>query len=264
MIKRIEKSTKKNIMTIALTTALFGSLLTACSITETQTASTSNKDEKTQATGSEHKLIDSELDRQLETILANKNLWVSNDKYAQYSVFDLDHNGRLEVMSYYTEGTSGYNNGSMYEVTEDLSGLEKCQLISSFSDRTTYPDTALDLVITGYNEAQNTYYYEFTDVDLSSEQGCINTTVMLSYKDGVAKADHLARVTLNKDCDKRTYEAMNGTEITEDEFDAIIADYMKDNELVEGITYFKWFSLTDEIKLKQDMQDAYTTFTKEE
>lgn len=216
----------------------------------------------TEQTGknTQNKLSDEDLDSQIQLLLDNKDKWDTQNTEAQYCVWDLDHNGRLEIISYYTEGSAGYNNGAMYEVTEDMTGLQECELTSKYSDGNTYPETVVDSVTMGHSSADDSYYYSFSSLSSSAERGMIETSVILSLKDGVAREDFLDSKITSLETEASEYEDDDYNPITQKEYEQCVSNYMSSKEAETSTVKLTWFSLDDESSLKDTMIAAYNTF----
>ena len=101
------------------------------------------------------------LEDQIALIAANYPLWVKSDPVVPYSftVTDLDHNGRLEIISSVCMGTGYFSTNEIWEVNEKYDGLVLCtgeqDGDGSYSDLTTGPWTVI--------EKGGAYYYIVRD-----------------------------------------------------------------------------------------------------
>ena len=83
------------------------------SVTEVSAAET--------APASEDAAVSEEISAQLSLIAANASVWVQDASYGtvyQYTVTDLDQNGRLEVIAASLQGTGLYTYSCFFEVNE--------------------------------------------------------------------------------------------------------------------------------------------------
>ncbi len=67
-------------------------------------------------------------EEQLRELVKFRELWKAQDEsdWWGYTVTDLDHNGRLEIISSETHGTGHYTTTRLWEVNEDGKGLTAC------------------------------------------------------------------------------------------------------------------------------------------
>lgn len=106
-----------------------------------------------------------DIDKQLATIVKHFEDWKSyNDEgnYA-YAITDLDHNGRLEIISSNIEGSGWYSYTSIYEVNEKQDGLVKCVFQQEKEG-----ESEADIITTNewnmyYDKLNDTYHYILLD-----------------------------------------------------------------------------------------------------
>ena len=118
---------------------------------------------QTSTTTQENASLD--IDKQLSIIMDHDGEWkISNDSgnYA-YAITDLDHNGRLEIISSILEGSGWYCYTNIYEVNEKADGLEKC-----VSQKEKEGESELDIITsnewnTYYDKMNDTYHYVLKD-----------------------------------------------------------------------------------------------------
>lgn len=112
--------------------------------------------------------------------------------YHQYTVTDLDWNGRLEILAMSTQGTGIFTYGTIYQVCQDLTGLELCTYLGD--DGCSLPEMIMDFVPAGYNPDSGTYHYVFKD-DFRAGAAEYGQVIMPLYlKDGVATFQILGRM----------------------------------------------------------------------
>ena len=105
-----------------------------------------------------------EIETQIALIASEKNLWQQEIDFGTwgYAVTDLDHNGRLEVISCSVQGTGFYSYIKAYEVNESGTGLT--DLMGDLGMRTdSSPDILVNEVPVYYDKDADRYYYIFDD-----------------------------------------------------------------------------------------------------
>ena len=99
-------------------------------------------------------------------LLANSvDIWrVPNDLEYEpyyYTVTDLDHNGRLEIIGASTQGTGIYTYGVVYEVGADFSSVQEC--MTPCKENSDLPELIMNSAPAAYDEAAHSYDYLFTN-----------------------------------------------------------------------------------------------------
>lgn len=126
-----------------------------------------------------------EPDAQLAVIAAGRDLWKQDVEYNNwgYTVTDLDHNGRYEIISCSVQGTGFYSYIQAFEVNEAGDGLT--DLMADLKDRTdSSPDIMTDRV-TFYSDPQSgQYYYIFNDMIRNGMAEYYENTRAVSVVDG--------------------------------------------------------------------------------
>lgn len=159
---------------------------------------------------------------QTALIAANYPLWVKSDPVVPYSftVMDLDHNGRLEVISSVCMGTGFFSTNEIWEVNEMYDGLVLCtgrqDENESCSDLTTGPWTVI--------EKDGAYYYIVTDFIRNGYAFNAEDLRLMQLVDGQIVETLLAYRTTEVDGDYNEttqYFAADDTPITAEEYQAI-------------------------------------------
>ncbi len=103
------------------------------------------------------------VEEQLSLIAANSSLWLGDiDGICyQYAITDLDRNGRLEIITSYTEGTGHYSHSQFLEVNEALDELVCCE--PNWTEGDSEPDITVDTTPVYYDLEHNAYLYVFDD-----------------------------------------------------------------------------------------------------
>lgn len=162
------------------------------------------------------------LEDQIALIAANYPLWVKSDPVVPYSftVMDLDHNGRLEIISSVCMGTGYFSTNEIWEVNEKYDGLVLCtgeqDGDGSYSDLTSGPWTVI--------EKDGAYYYIVTDSIRNGYAFNAEDLRLMQLVDGQIIETLLAYRTTEVDADYNEttqYFTADDTPITEEEYQAI-------------------------------------------
>ena len=104
-------------------------------------------------------------DQQRALIMDHYDLWAETWSYGEdwfYTITDLDHNGRLEVITASLQGSGLYTYADIWEVREDFSGIAECT--DSLGEGEAYPDIITEAASCFHDEASGLYWYLFDDV----------------------------------------------------------------------------------------------------
>ena len=101
-------------------------IVAAVSLTNSNKQEVSNLTEENDMVSANNKF---EIEKQLNLIMNNKNLWYKDTEFEKYSyaVTDLDKNGRIEIISSVCQGTGIYTYTEIYEVNESMDDLKLCE-----------------------------------------------------------------------------------------------------------------------------------------
>lgn len=106
---------------------------------------------------------------QRKLILNNYNNWAVRDSGSSpwfYAITDLDHNGRLEVITAYLQGTGLYTTGKIWEVDADFASVAACRSVINGGEN--WPDLIQDSFVSYYDKGNNSYNYVFETVTRQS------------------------------------------------------------------------------------------------
>ena len=202
----------------------------------------------------------SSVDSQLKLIFDNLNTLKSDDATTSfwYTVTDLDHNGRLELVAAVTEGTGSVTRGAIYEVNQDYASFTSVDL--GLSSDASLPEIITNVAPTYYNSGN--YYYVFTDT--------MGVGLGQHYSSKVSLNLNNARLTLkalaHQDVENMngytvyTFYDQNGNRVedpTTFNYDNI-GDTVYAN-LTKTTTNFDWFSLADAATV-QRLANSYQVF----
>lgn len=105
------------------------------------------------------------LEDQIALMVEAKDLWLNEDEMYStlynYTVTDLDQNGRYELLFGSCVGSGLFTYVNMWEVNEDGTGLSPVE--ASYAEGESQADIIRDQAKVYYNREDNLYYYIFSD-----------------------------------------------------------------------------------------------------
>ncbi len=167
---------------------------------------------------------DQNFDQQLGLIADHADLWKQEFDYIHwgYTVTDLDHNGRLEIISASLQGTGMYTYIQMFEVNEDGTGLEEVRQDRPAEDSA--PDIMVDRVPVYHDPDSGADYYIFMDMIRNGFAELYENTRAVRLEDGVWKEEMLAlKSTVYSDEEHftETLTDADGNAITQEQYESI-------------------------------------------
>ena len=177
-------------------------------------------------------------------------------KDTYYSVTDLDHNGRLELIGVATQGAEMTTTGKIFEVDDSFAGFKEVtqKLVSGYS----LPDIITESADTYHDTATNTYYYVFKDVARNGNNESVTTQCSLNMKDGVISITNYGSETtvVINGTSAVEYKDANGNTVTPDEYVSVsnsFANYGKSS------TNLGWFQAS-EVQNESRLATSYSVF----
>ncbi len=158
-------------------------------------------------------------DEQIEMIAEWKDIWYMDYEYGDvyYTLSDLDHNGRLEIISAICEGSGVYTYVTVYEMNESYNDLDLCY--NSLEEGEAYPDIISAGKMDCYDQANLKYYYIVDDyVRGGRESSSLVRTSIFFYK-GFTEIEWLAG-EYNEDGNITYMDLIDNTEIDKETFDS--------------------------------------------
>ena len=204
---------------------------------------------------------DTPIDDQLKLIAANMPALSKDDPANkvtwQYTVTDLDHNGRLELIAATTENKNFYTYAVMYEVNADLNSFTICDL--GINEGDPFVDIIAASADTYYYQPADTWYYMFTEGYADNADKYYAVKCSVSLKDSYATANAYAKQTTEtvNGVGVTTYLDLEDKIITPDEFNDIGNKNFAKCE--KSSTNFDWFKL-DEVKNATRLTASYEVF----
>lgn len=201
-----------------------------------------------------------EIEKQLDLILNNKNLWYKDmelEKYS-YAVTDLDKNGRVEIVSSICQGTGMYTYTEIYEVNESMNGLNLCE--SNLLEYDSQADIIKNQFVVFYDITNNKYHYIFDDLTKNGPTEYYENKRDFCLSDGKINERYLVRkTTIYQDSvPNLTYTDFNNNVINEEEYNNFENQFFSNFEKM--IVNIEWLTNYTEIKL-EDLQLSYNNFS---
>lgn len=198
---------------------------------------------------------------QLDLILNNKNLWYKDNEFDKYSyaVTDLDQNGRMEIIASICQGTGFYTYSTIYEVNENVDGLNLCE-----SDMTEYDFSEADIIKNNWNvfydNSNKQYHYIFDDLTKNGAAEYYENKRDFCLSNGKISEKYLVRkaTIYENSVPMVTCTDLNDNVITEEEYANFENGHFANYEKM--MVNIEWLSDYDEITL-QDLDNSYNKFS---
>lgn len=235
--------------------------------TNTIEDTTNNPDNEVSVTPTEDSKID-DIPNQLQIIVDNKSLWfgdVDGERYG-YAITDLNHNGRIEIISSSTQGTGIYSYSKYWEVNESFDGL--VQYSSTVEEYDSEADIIKESVPVYYDSDQNRYYYIFDDlIKNGAAEYCENKRGLYFEQEQVFEVFLAYKTTIYVNSSPTiTYEDADEHMISEEEYNNIADQVFAGMEKKQA--NMKWLlnetsdinGLSDEELLRM-LEESYLAFS---
>ena len=202
----------------------------------------------------------SEIEKQLNLILDNKNLWYKDtelDKYS-YAVTDLDQNGRMEIISSICQGSGINTYTEIYEVNESMDGFNLCE--SDLAEFDSQADIIKNQFVVFYDNANKEYHYIFDDLTKNGAAEYYENKRDFYLSDGKISERYLVRKAsiYQDEVSDVTYTDLNNNVITEEEYNNFENEFFSSFEKM--MVNIEWLTNYTEIKL-ENLQDSYNSFS---
>ena len=184
---------------------------------------------------------------QIELMFKNLNMLKSDTADTQYwyTVTDLDHNGRLELISAVTQGAESVTSGKISEVNSAYNGFDTVNLGLGAGE-------SLPEIITAaaetYKDASNNYSYIFTDSSMDAYGTTCSSKVALSMKNSALSLKKIAskNITMQNGYTIVSFSDANGNRYDDPysfDYTKAVDNYFK--SATKSNTCFDWFSLAE-------------------
>jgi len=195
---------------------------------------------------------------QIKMIYSNlKSLSSDNDTTKfWYSVTDLDHNGRLELLSAVTEGTGHFTSGRFFEVNENYNGFVEIDL--GLKEGEFLPEIIVSSTDC-YKSSDGTYSYIYTDTSNGGYGESLSATTALSLRNGhvTIKTIVIDHVTLENGYSVHDFMDGDGKAISYEDFGSMVQNAF--NGQTRTTVNFDWFALAS-VSGPQRLADSYGKF----
>ncbi len=153
--------------------------------------------------------------------------WQNGTEDWYYTFTDLDHNGRLELITASLQGSGLFTYADVWEMNEDFSDLVSCT--DNLGEGGSYPDIITEAVNCYHDEAADLYYYLFDDVVRSGMAEHWLGKTVLCLHDGVVEITVIcSEYDVSEDPEAEptvTYSDGEGNALTKEEFEQAVANW---------------------------------------
>ena len=229
-------------------------------------------DEYHKSENRESGLLNTEVGRQIELLADNLDLWAgtmdSEGIEYFYTVTDMDHNGRLELIISSCQGTGLYTFSNYFEVNNTLDGLAAVE--GNRREGDSEADIIVDSAPVYYDAGNKVYYYIYDDVIRNGIEHYENKRAVW-LDNGKLVQNALAHKTSVLENEKQVinYTDSEGKNITGSQYDSI-ADTVYGG-LEKRNAFFKWNKAANKEELQQMgreklaslLLDSYNQFSTE-
>ena len=257
---------KKNITVLLILALVFGFAVCGCGAAPANTANTpadetpaeTEAPAATEAPEAEKKAIPDE-DAQISLIFSLLNSFRQDEKTDKwsYTVTDLDHNGRLEVIAASIQGQGRYTNAKVWEISSDKKTLGVCRIPLEEGD--SFPDIVTNTADTFHDKKSDEWFYLFNDHVTVSSNELYSSKCSLSLDDGVVNSVIYAfqSTQIQNGQMNVSFTDKDGVPITPDEYESAGANVYAGLE--RSSTNFDWFGIS-EAKTASRFADSYAVF----
>ena len=168
-------------------------------------------------------------DRQTALIMDRYDVWSNQFDSADwfYTITDLDHNGRLEVIAASLQGSGLFTYAAIWEVNEDFSDIAECR--DDLGEGGSYPDIITEAANCYHDEAADRYYYLFDDVARSGmAERWLGKTVLCLHDGAVELTVICSEYEVYEDAEAEptvTYSDGDGKALTKEQFEQAVANW---------------------------------------
>lgn len=200
-----------------------------------------------------------EIEKQLNVILKNKELWYKDtefDKYS-YAVTDLDQNGRVEIISSICQGTGIYTYTKIYEINENIDGLTLCE--TNLQEYDSQADIIKNNWKVFYDNTNKKYHYIFDDLTKNGMTEYYENKRDFCLSNGKIEENYLARknTIYQNGLPEVTCTDLNDNEISEEQYNNFENQFLKGFEKMN--VNIEWLNNNEEINF-ENLKDSYNNF----
>lgn len=174
-------------------------------------------------------------EQQRQLIMDSYESWRAQDEYYSpwyYSITDLDHNGRLEVIAASMQGTGLFTFATLWEVNEEGTALVSCQ--SNLDEWQDWPDIIRNEFPSYYDSTSGKYYYVCgNDTRNGAAEHYFSQCVLCLYEGQLEIKTLCYGSEIYSDPDAEpvvSYSTADGQPLTEAEYNAYADEYFQGME----------------------------------
>ena len=177
----------------------------------------------------------------------------------QYTVTDLDRNGRLECLAASEHDQSHETTLLAWEVSEDFTSLVPCTV--NPAEDTFFPDIISDSADTFYDEGSGTWHYLFYDHRILSDTEAATVKYSVMLRNGIldCKEHAMQHVDISGSQAAVSWFDAGGNDISQDEYNAAGVDAFGGRR--KSSSNFAW--IPDNWLTLTQLTDSYAVFTGE-
>ena len=182
---------------------------------------------------------------------------VADGEVWSYTVTDLDHNGRLELLAASIQGSGRFTHVKAWEVGEDLKSFISCNVNVKEGD--SFPDIISNTADTYYVAATDTWNYMFDDSITSSSTEVMAARCSVSMKSSnIGYIPYAYQQTEFRDnLNIITFTDKSGRLLTPEDYNASVTNAFAGAQ--KSSTNFDWF-LESEATSSSRFSDSYAIF----
>ena len=200
---------------------------------------------------------DESAEAQMKLLAANFDSYKQTDAADtwSYTITDMDHNGRLELIAASTQGL-GKTYVKAWEVSED--GASVAELKVSIPTDETFPDILTENADTFYNPTDDTWSYTFYDNIVLSADEAYYAKCFVGLKDGALGFQQLAvqHTVVTSNVSNTTYMDNNGAIISGEQYNN--AGSVSSVDMAKSSTNFDWIPAGEVSEAR--FADCYAVF----
>ena len=194
-------------------------------------------------------------------IMNQIDVWAPTDSYAgwQYTITDLDHNGRAEVICAGVQGSGLYTYYNVYEVSADGSYLIRGG--DDLPEGYSFPDIMCSQADCFYNPSTGLYSYIFDDVIRNGYAETYMSKSAVSYADGLFRVTAISNGCITADADGNVTETYtyNGRSISESEYE--LTPDLCFTGMQKSTVTFDWYPVSERTRQAQEYSANGVTVT---
>ncbi len=174
----------------------------------------------------------------------------------KYSVMDLDHNGRLELIAASEQGAMKSTFVKVWEVNEDFTAMDECKVI--IPEDESFPDIITQNADTFYDSENDAWRYLFYDnIVLNSEEAYyVRCAVFYSNGELSFKQLVIQHTVVTGGVPTTTYMDNDGNPISGEQYND--AGTTGSSELLRSSTNFEWVKFAD--ANEKSLAETYAVF----